>query len=179
MALWLLEREFSLVQRSMERRMQALERGLHEMEEMVRRITRRHEQTSLADVQYPLIPPMGTAAQVLSSLPSKVYCKKEEGKEEETCAICLSNFEEKDAYRVLPCKHRFHQECTDKWLMKRASCPVCRAEVDLDMLRRMSACWRTRIAEEHGRKAKRQKKYHYVIIYSKFWLNTNKQWIYI
>lgn len=73
--------------------MQALERALHEMEEMVRRTARRYEQTLLADFQYPLIPPMGTAAQVLARLPSKVYRKKEDGKEEEeTCAICLSNF---------------------------------------------------------------------------------------
>lgn len=72
--------------------MQALERALHEMEEMVRRTARRYEQTLLADFHYPLIPPMGTAAQVLARLPSKVYCKKEDGKEEETCAICLSNF---------------------------------------------------------------------------------------
>lgn len=71
---------------------------------------------------------------VLASVPAVVY--KEEGKEEEECALCLSSFEEDDMCRVLPkCKHMFHQECTDKWLMESSSCPVCRAEVDLvDML---------------------------------------------
>ena len=42
------------------------------------------------------------------------------------CNICLSDYEEGDAYRVLPCGHRFHIECVDKWLRSTSlRCPLC------------------------------------------------------
>lgn len=85
------------------------------------------------------LPPKGITMAVLMSVPAMVY-EKEEGKEEE-CAICLTSFEEMDMYRVLPnCKHMFHRHCTDMWFTESASCPVCRAKVDLGaMLRSMEA----------------------------------------
>lgn len=47
----------------------------------------------------------------------------------ETCPICIVDFEEGDALRVLPCEghHRFHQQCVDPWLLElSSSCPLCR-----------------------------------------------------
>lgn len=43
------------------------------------------------------------------------------------CAICLAEFEDGDAMRVLPqCGHGFHAACIDKWLRGHSSCPSCR-----------------------------------------------------
>lgn len=44
------------------------------------------------------------------------------------CAICLSEFEEKEAVKEVPfCKHVFHPICIDTWLSSNVTCPVCRS----------------------------------------------------
>ncbi|KAL6629330.1 hypothetical protein ACP70R_029095 [Stipagrostis hirtigluma subsp. patula] len=46
------------------------------------------------------------------------------------CAICLSEFVDGDAVRVMPaCGHGFHARCIERWLAggRRSSCPTCRA----------------------------------------------------
>ena len=51
---------------------------------------------------------------------------------QETCPICIVDFEEGDDVRVLPClgEHRFHKECVDLWLLELStSCPICRKGV--------------------------------------------------
>ena len=52
------------------------------------------------------------------------------GEEDSTCAICLSELETGEVLRLLYCKHTFHQQCVDQWLLRNASCPQCRASVD-------------------------------------------------
>ncbi|CAM0906887.1 unnamed protein product [Alopecurus aequalis] len=42
------------------------------------------------------------------------------------CAICLDAF---DAGKEMPCGHRFHGECLERWLGVHGSCPVCRSEL--------------------------------------------------
>jgi hypothetical protein len=46
--------------------------------------------------------------------------------QEGDCAICLDAF---DAGKEMPCGHRFHGECLDRWLGVHGSCPVCRSEL--------------------------------------------------
>ncbi|XP_068306718.1 putative RING-H2 finger protein ATL21B [Pyrus communis] len=44
-----------------------------------------------------------------------------------TCSICLSEYEAKEALRTIPeCNHYFHAGCIDEWLKMNATCPVCR-----------------------------------------------------
>ncbi|EOY07552.1 hypothetical protein QUC31_011267 [Theobroma cacao] len=48
---------------------------------------------------------------------------------EETCAVCLSDFKEGEQIRVLPdCLHIFHVACIDAWLNLHSNCPLCRAD---------------------------------------------------
>lgn len=47
--------------------------------------------------------------------------------EDNTCAICLSEYKAKESLRMIPdCNHYFHVECIDEWLRLNATCPVCR-----------------------------------------------------
>ncbi|KAL7593876.1 hypothetical protein Lser_V15G35356 [Lactuca serriola] len=46
------------------------------------------------------------------------------------CAICLQDFEKEEEGRELPsCRHVFHLECIDEWLIRQGSCPICRRDV--------------------------------------------------
>lgn len=47
----------------------------------------------------------------------------------ETCAVCLDYFFNKQWLRVLPCKHEFHRDCVDPWLMLQQTCPLCKFNV--------------------------------------------------
>lgn len=47
------------------------------------------------------------------------------------CAVCLNEFEDHEALRLLTkCDHVFHPDCIDEWLAFHTTCPVCRAELD-------------------------------------------------
>ena len=46
------------------------------------------------------------------------------------CTICLSDFEEGEDVRRLPCMHLFHVECVDQWLKTNKCCPICRVDID-------------------------------------------------
>ncbi|GAA5993101.1 hypothetical protein JCM10908_003106 [Rhodotorula pacifica] len=50
----------------------------------------------------------------------------------ESCPICLTEFEEGDELRILPCdeRHRFHSECIDPFLLNVSRlCPLCRLDL--------------------------------------------------
>jgi len=47
-----------------------------------------------------------------------------------SCAVCLGNYESSAKLRLLPCGHRFHHECVDRWLIKQSrTCPLCSKRV--------------------------------------------------
>ncbi|ELU11354.1 hypothetical protein CAPTEDRAFT_180387 [Capitella teleta] len=48
----------------------------------------------------------------------------------ERCTICLSDFEDSDEVRRLPCMHLFHIGCVDTWLSSNRRCPICRVDIE-------------------------------------------------
>ncbi|KAJ1729947.1 hypothetical protein LPJ61_003273, partial [Coemansia biformis] len=52
--------------------------------------------------------------------------------EETQCAICLDGYVHNESLRLLPCRHAFHRECVDAWLLSdntTAHCPVCKSDI--------------------------------------------------
>ncbi|CUS10909.1 unnamed protein product, partial [Tuber aestivum] len=46
------------------------------------------------------------------------------------CPVCQEDFEQGQDLRVLPCRHRFHPDCIDPWLLNvTGSCPLCRIDL--------------------------------------------------
>ncbi|KAF3496969.1 hypothetical protein F2Q69_00062687 [Brassica cretica] len=63
---------------------------------------------------------------VLVESTRRVYLEREE-----TCAICLDDFESKTMSMFPGCYHQFHRECLCEWIVRRGhdSCPLCRHPV--------------------------------------------------
>jgi len=71
--------------------------------------------------------PRGLDPEQIEQLPS-YRCNGIYGIESEqtSCVVCMSDFEEQQMLRVLPCYHEFHVRCIDKWLKTSKTCPICR-----------------------------------------------------
>jgi hypothetical protein len=66
---------------------------------------------------------------VLRALPTVAYAVPDGGAraEADEWAICLAEFEDGQAMRVLPqCGHGFHVSCVDAWRRSHSSFPSCR-----------------------------------------------------
>ncbi|THD28410.1 hypothetical protein D915_000756 [Fasciola hepatica] len=46
------------------------------------------------------------------------------------CAICVRSYEIGETCATLPCFHIFHAQCIREWLLKQATCPICRRSID-------------------------------------------------
>merc|ERR1712187_570210 len=66
----------------------------------------------------------GVAPEVVKTLPLVKFAS-EDGWCETSCSICLGDFEEGELLRELPCGHKFHGQCVDKWLEHHRTCPLC------------------------------------------------------
>ncbi|EGG16775.1 transmembrane protein [Cavenderia fasciculata] len=47
-----------------------------------------------------------------------------------SCAICLTDYVDGEKIRILPCKHHYHLNCIDRWLIQNKSCPFCKRDID-------------------------------------------------
>ncbi|XP_022726715.1 E3 ubiquitin-protein ligase RNF181-like [Durio zibethinus] len=52
--------------------------------------------------------------------------------EDGECVVCLEEWRPGEVAKEMPCKHKFHDECIEKWLGIRGSCPVCRYKMPVD-----------------------------------------------
>ncbi|KAG0583933.1 hypothetical protein KC19_3G172700 [Ceratodon purpureus] len=69
----------------------------------------------------------------IDTLPVFLYGSIRGLKDSADCAVCLNEFANEDRLRLLPkCKHAFHVECIDTWLLSNSTCPLCRRSLLLE-----------------------------------------------
>lgn len=69
----------------------------------------------------------------LEKLPCYEYITKDSSTSSSPvdCAVCLESFKMGEKCRMLPlCKHSFHAQCVDEWLLQTPICPICRGCAD-------------------------------------------------
>ncbi len=50
-------------------------------------------------------------------------------KDKAMCAICIDDYENGDKLKLMDCKHHYHAICIDRWLARRAVCPMCKNNI--------------------------------------------------
>lgn len=48
---------------------------------------------------------------------------------DDVCAICTDDTTPNMQWKELPCKHKFHPQCIDPWILGHQTCPLCRHRV--------------------------------------------------
>lgn len=59
----------------------------------------------------------------IENLPTRGITSQEE---DQSCVICLAEYENGEQVTVLPCNHTFHRGCISTWLHSDPRCPLCR-----------------------------------------------------
>ena len=88
------------------------------------------------DLQETLAARRGVAPEIVEALPPESFKAPDQAtgqsrpESASQCMICLSEFEDGETLRRLPCTHVFHQLCIDEWLLHRStSCCLCKVDV--------------------------------------------------
>lgn len=48
----------------------------------------------------------------------------------DNCPICQDELKDPESIRILPCAHKFHNDCIQKWIEMRNLCPLCKQVAD-------------------------------------------------
>ena len=64
--------------------------------------------------------------QQIASLPK---CKVKADEDLGACCICLDEMTKGVQVRKLPCNHKYHPKCIDKWLLRNKCCPMCKQDI--------------------------------------------------
>lgn len=79
----------------------------------------------------------GVPSDLMGSMPIVTYSPvgetpanaRDGTQEEQSCSICLIDFERGEKLLQLPCKHLFHEECITRWTERHTNCPNCRHDI--------------------------------------------------
>jgi len=99
-----------------------------------------HPVERLLDFSFAERPPVPVNT-LVSSLPSEVLLLARG-----QCSICLAEMAAGERCRRLPCLHIFHQECIDRWLLRKEKCPL--DNLELQAMLRLQNTIEERTAEE-------------------------------
>lgn len=69
------------------------------------------------------------AKEALRKIPTKTIKTLSKEIESDCCAVCIEAYRINDVLRCLPCKHEFHRNCIDPWLLQNYTCPLCKCRV--------------------------------------------------
>lgn len=69
------------------------------------------------------------AKRIIGKIPTKSGKSDDKDSENDCCAVCIEPYKATDCIRVLPCKHEFHKNCIDPWLLEHRTCPMCKLDV--------------------------------------------------
>ncbi|XP_037692206.1 E3 ubiquitin-protein ligase RNF133 [Choloepus didactylus] len=47
----------------------------------------------------------------------------------DSCVVCFEPYKPNDTVRVLTCKHFFHKNCIDPWILAHGTCPMCKCDI--------------------------------------------------
>nr|XP_004658646.1 E3 ubiquitin-protein ligase RNF133 [Jaculus jaculus] len=47
----------------------------------------------------------------------------------DSCVICFEPYKLNDTVRILTCKHFFHKNCIDPWILAHGTCPMCKCDI--------------------------------------------------
>lgn len=75
-------------------------------------------------------PPASKAS--VEAMPSITVGESEEEALGGECVVCLEEYEVGEVAKEMPCKHKFHANCIEKWLGIHGSCPVCRYKMPVE-----------------------------------------------
>ncbi|KAL2893137.1 E3 ubiquitin-protein ligase ATL6 [Bienertia sinuspersici] len=83
-------------------------------------------------------PPRGLDPAVIATFPTFTFSDVKLHLSPKTtpleCAICLFEFVDQDLLRLLPtCSHVFHPHCIAPWFSSHSTCPVCRANLEIQV----------------------------------------------
>jgi Ring finger domain len=73
--------------------------------------------------------PGGKNSTTKSSTKSNTSSNTSEASSNNACAICIGDYKHGEKLRTLPCMHKYHMECVDKWLVKKSECPMCKYDL--------------------------------------------------
>jgi len=97
----------------------------------------------LGDIMGDVVP-QGLSQTQINRLPTHIYNAEKqkaatpssasggEREDHKQCHVCLTEYDEGEQLRILPCFHRFHSACIDEWIKTNPTCPLCRVRVEFD-----------------------------------------------
>ena len=85
--------------------------------------------SNLTASNHPFINSGKLSKEQINRFPSTKYQLKNNGVNEDKCAICLDVYRQNDELRILCCFDKFHIKCIDQWLSSNNTCPCCKYDL--------------------------------------------------